>query len=51
MIEVLSLLCLVGMIVNFLIVISAHDDDPTTVVFYFVASVFAILFQIFQGLM
>lgn len=51
MIALLSIICLVGVTVNFLMVVFAHKDDPTTVVFYFATMAFAVLFQIFQGLM
>lgn len=51
MIALLSMICLVGMIVNFLMVVFAHEDDPTTVVFYFVTLAFAVAFQFLQGLM
>lgn len=51
MIALLSIICLVGVIVNFLMVLFAHKDDPTTGVFYFAAMVFAALYQLFMGLM
>lgn len=51
MIALLSIICLAGMIVNLLAMLFSPAGDDSGIIYSLVAIVFAVLFQIFQGLM